>query len=241
MRKETVILFHELLKKGYLDRLENENIWNYLEDNEVLSELSLFKEEIGFETYRVGKRFYLIPKQDNDLFLKNNIDYRRDLHVDSSVRLRDLYLFNYLAIYILYLFFNGEGSNPLTRDFIAKSALIREFTKHCAQAAENKALKAEGVPEYSANFIQLAQVWLSKAEGESTSFKLDEKYGVLNRLLNKFKTDELFLVKEDDLLYPTRKLKDLMPYFLRKERIIEINAWLKKEDENAADQQDQDR
>ena len=90
--------------------------------------------------------------------------------------------------------------------------------------------------DYSDNFLQLAIDWLSKLDGESTSQKFDNKYGIVNRILNKYKTDELFDVSSDDLIRPTRKLKDLMPYFLRKERIAEIQNWLKEGETNAENQ-----
>ena len=54
--------------------------------------------------------------------------------------------------------------------------------------------------------------------------------------MKKYKTDELFDVGDDDLIRPTRKIKDLMPYFLRKDRIIEIQNWIKEEESNAANQ-----
>ena len=90
--------------------------------------------------------------------------------------------------------------------------------------------------DYSDNFRQLASAWLSKLDGDLVSQKFDNKYGIVNRILNKYKTDELFDVGDDDLIRPTRKMKDLMPYFLRKDRIIEIQNWIKEEESNAANQ-----
>ena len=87
--------------------------------------------ELGFEIMPAQNRIYMVPTQDNDLFLKNNIDYRSDIKAGNDVRTRDLYLLNYLAIYILYIFFKGEGSEALVTDFITKEELIKEFTDHC--------------------------------------------------------------------------------------------------------------
>jgi hypothetical protein len=78
-------------------------------------------------------------------------------------------------------------------------------------------------------------------DGEVKSTKFDNKFGIVNRILNKYKADELFDVGEDDLIRPTRKMKDLMPYFLRKDRIAEIQNWIKEEDHYAANQQNQNR
>ena len=82
----------------------------------------------------------------------------------------------------------------------------------------------------------LVLVFIGKLDGDLVSQKFDNKYGIVNRILNKYKSDELFDVGEDDLIRPTRKMKDLMPYFLRKDRIIEIQNWIKEEESNAANQ-----
>ena len=236
MNRKTVEVFHALMKNGWIDRREDHIIWSYADDVEIQEELEEFKAVMGIDLFRAGDRLYMIPTQDNDLFLKNNVDYRRDIKADNTVRTRDLYLMNYLSIYLIYLFFNGEGSDPLCREFISKEEFVSLFTDHC-KSVEKTALEGDDKEQdYSDNFRQLASTWLSKLDGELSSQKFDNKYGIVNRILNKYKTDELFDVGEDDLIRPTRKMKDLMPYFLRKDRIIEIQNWIKEEESNAANQ-----
>ena len=236
MNRKTVEVFHALMKNGWIDRREDHIIWSYADDVEIQEELEEFKAVMGIDLFRAGDRLYMIPTQDNDLFLKNNVDYRRDIKADNTVRTRDLYLMNYLSIYLIYLFFNGEGSDPLCREFISKEEFVSLFTDHC-KSVEKTALEGDDKEQdYSDNFRQLASTWLSKLDGELSSQKFDNKYGIVNRILNKYKTDELFDVGEDDLIRSTRKMKDLMPYFLRKDRIIEIQNWIKEEESNAANQ-----
>ena len=232
MRRETVAIFHALMKSGWIDRREEPVLWAASEEAEVQEELEVFRAGMGIDLVRVRDRLYLVPTQENDLFLKNNIDYRRDLRGDS-LRVRDLYLLNYLSIYLIYLFFSGEGNDPLCREFISKEDFLTQFSNHC-KGVEQEAL--EGTEkEYSENFRQLATVWLSKLDGESSSQKFDHKYGVLNRILVKYKNDGLFSV-EDELIRPTRKMKDLMPYFLRKERGAEIQQWIQEGESDAENQ-----
>lgn len=234
MRRETVEVFHALMKNGWIDRREDAFIWAASEDVEVQEELEEFKGVMGIDLFRVWDRLYLIPTQENDLFLKNNIDYRRDIRGDSTIRMRDLYLMNYLSIYLIYLFFSGEGNDPLCREFISKEEFISQFTEHC-KMVEKEALEGEE-KDYSENFKQLASVWLSKVDGENISQKFDHKYGILNRILMKYKNDGIFQVGEDDLIRPTRKMKDLMPYFLRKDRIAEIQNWIQEGEAHAENQ-----
>ena len=236
MNRETVEVFHGLMKRGWIDRREDSVLWSYAQDTDVQEELEDFKAVMGFDLVSAGDRLYLVPTQDNDLFLKNNQDYRRDIRADNSIRNRDLYLMNYLAIYLIYTFFGGEGSNPLRRDFISREDFIAQFTDHCKQVGASELSGSEDTPDYSDNFIQLAQGWMSKLDGAPDSQKFDCRYGILNRILSKFKIDEIFDVGEDDLVRPTRKMKDLMPYFLRKDRVAEIQNWIREEDGNAENQ-----
>ena len=79
--------------------------------------------------------------------------------------------------------------------------------------------------EYSENMKKLAENWLGKLEGAQDSKKLNERYGILNKLLIKFRADDLF-TEDGQQIRPTEKLQDLMPYVLRKERAVEVNRWL---------------
>lgn len=123
----------------------------------------------------------------------------------------------------------GEGVDALTRDFTTKEELIKEFTKHCQDVTRDDIDKDDKTDDYSENFHMLAEDWLSKKEGEITSKRIDDRYGVVNKILLKFKADELFLEDEGGRIRPTKKAKDLMPYVLRKDRVQTINSWIEEE------------
>lgn len=101
MNNSALKLFHELMKKGWIDRNDNSLMWNLVEDNEARDELDQMGIELGFEIIQAQDRIYMVPTQDNDLFLKNNVDYRADIKATNEVRSRDLYLMNYLAIWMI--------------------------------------------------------------------------------------------------------------------------------------------
>ncbi len=236
MNRNTVEVYHALMKKGWIDRREEPVLWDYAGNAEVQEELEDFKAVIGIDLVRAGDRLYMIPTQENELFLKNNQDFRRDIKADNSVRNRDLYLLNYLSIYLLYLFFSGEGNDPQCREFITLDDLAARFTEHCEVVEKAKLSGDDARQDYSENFRQLAQDWLGKTQDAPDSQKFTSQYGMINRVLNKYKADELFEIDGANKIRPTRKLRDLMPYFLRKERVAELQDWLKKEDAHAADQ-----
>lgn len=234
MKKQTVEVFHALMKKGWIDRSENVDVWRYFEDPDVQEELETMKDGLCFELIRSGDRIYLVPTQDNDLFLKNNVDFRKDISASNEVRTRDLYLMNYFSIYLLYMFYHGEGTDPKCREFISKENAIKEFSDHCRACV--KGADNAGQTDYSDNFLQLANNWLSKTDGAADSMKFGERYGILNRLLVKFNAehDDLFYIESGNIR-PSRKLDNLMPYFLRKDRIGEMQEWIKEVNNYAAD------
>ncbi len=236
MNSKTAFLFHKLMKRGWIDRSEDRSAWEAYLEPDVCDEIDIIGEEIGFDLWRSGDRLYMVPTKDNDLFLKNTIDYRRDIKATNEIRIRDIYLLNYMAIYLLCAFFSGDGAEPRSRDIMTKESFITDFTAHCTFTTDN----SSDTPgkEYSENFRRLAGDWLSKLEGNADDLKMNTKYGCLNRLLTKFDKDELFTEdKENNVIRPTRKLADLMPYYLRKDRLSEINSWIMSQEEhsNASD------
>ena len=168
MNKKTGKVFHDLMKDGWIDRAENLTAWTYYYDNEagVGEELTTLGGEMGFEIVGRGDRLYIVPTQENDLFLKNNVDYKRDIKGTNDFRLPDLYLLNYLAVYLLYLMYKGEGENPRCREYIEIDDFIKLFNNHCKEVVnKSKTLDKEELQKiYSENFIQLADNWLAKTE-----------------------------------------------------------------------------
>lgn len=240
MKKQTAAVFHALMKKGWVDRAENAEMWRYYEDPDVQEEMEVLQDGLGFALIRSGDRIYLVPTQENDLFLKNNVDFRKDISADKEIGRNDIYLMNYFSIYLLYMFYHGEGTDPKCREFISCEDAVQEFSEHCRaciQGGENA-----GQTDYSDNFLQLAHTWLSKTDGDRDSRKFKEKYGILNRLLVKFNAehDDLFYVEAGNIR-PSRKLDDLMPYFLRKERISQMQKWIGEVNRNAADREASNR
>lgn len=227
MNTNSLKLYHELMKKGWIDRNENSLIWNSVEDENARDELDQMGKELGFEIVPAQDRIYMVPTQDNDLFLKNNVDYRSDIKASNEVKLRDLYLMNYFAMFTLFTFFKGEGADALVRDFITKEELIKEFTEHCENVVHKGVDGETKTEDYSDNFFLLANDWLGKKEGDNVSRRIEDRYGVVNKILLKFRTDDLF-IEEDGRIRPTKKTKDLMPFVLRKDRVQMINQWIEE-------------
>lgn len=228
MNPKAVRIFKIFIKnEGCFRRQDDPLLWDSFEDEDVLCALDILKAELDFDIHRVGNRAYLIPNQENELFSQTNADFRRDIKASPDQKIIDLYLLNYLCVYLLYEFFHGEGSEPLTRDFILRDDFIELFTNHCKQVCSSELDVESSELEYGINFQKLAQIWLGKKYGDPDSRVFTNMTGCLNRIMIKLKQEGLFFV-EDDKITPTQKAKDLMPYFLRRERVVTIHQYLEE-------------
>jgi len=221
MNTKALRVLKAFLKNGEINR--DNDIWNDFKDEEVRDEFEDLKTELDFSIIEVsGGRAYLVPNQDNELFSQDNFDFKKS--IGSDARQNDIYLLNYLGIYLLYTFFHGEGGEPLNRDFITKMDFIHDFNEQCEKVQNDKLSSEENEKEYGINFTNLSNLWLSKLSGDEDdkNKKIDTKMGCLNRILAKFINEKLFTLV-DEKIKPTIKLNDLMPHFLNKDRISDIN------------------
>ena len=221
MKPESLKLFVKLMEKGYITREHDPAYYEYYCDTEIAAELSIMEEELDFTLFRTNGKLYLIPNSTNELFSQNNRDFRRNVGIEKQ---EELYLLNYMAMFLLHELYGGKANSSIvTRYHITESDFIDDFTKHCEQVrAEGESLKNASA-QYSVDFLRLADSWLAKRGDESNS--LDTKHGCFMKVIRKFRDEEL-LCNSDGSWKPTAKLNDLMPYYLSKNRISEINTIL---------------
>ena len=220
MKPESLRLFAKLMEKGYITREQDSSFYEDYCDVEIASELAVMEQELDFTLYRTNGRLYLLPNPSNELFSQDNSDFR---HSIGNEKLEELYLLNYMAIFLLNELYGGKGNTLQTRYYIKESDFLTEFTQHCEQVrAEGEALKSAAA-QYSMDFLRLADNWLAKRGDESNS--ADTKHGCFMKIIRKFRDEEL-LYDADGVWKPTVKLNDLMPYYLSQNRIAEIHAIL---------------
>ena len=220
MKPESLRLFAKLMEKGYITREQDAAFYEDLCDGDIMSELAVMEQELDFTLFRTNGRLYLLPNPTNELFSQDNRDFRRSV---GNEKLEELYLLNYMAMFLLHELYGGKGNTLQTRYYIKESDFLDEFTKHCEQVrAEGEELK-NASEQYSIDFLRLADSWLAKRGDESNS--VDTKHGCFMKIIRKFRDEEL-LYNAEGVWKPTVKLSDLMPYYLSLNRISEIHAIL---------------
>ena len=172
MKPESLRLFAKLMEKGYITREQDPSYYEDYCDAEIASELAIMEQELDFTLYRTNGRLYLLPNPSNELFSQDNSDFRRSI---GNEKLEELYLLNYMAIYLLHELYGGKGNPLQTRYYIKESDFLSEFTHHCEQVrTEGETLKSASA-RYSIDFLRLADNWLAKRGDESNS--VDTKHG----------------------------------------------------------------
>ena len=229
MKPESLKLFAKLMEKGYITREQDSSFYEDYCDAEIASELAIMEQELDFTLYRTNGRIYLLPNPSNELFSQDNSDFRRSV---GNEKLEELYLLNYMAIFLLHELYGGKGNILQTSYYIKESVFLTKFTQHCEQVrADGEALKSAAA-QYSMDFLRLADNWLAKRGDESNS--VDTKHGCFMKIIRKFRDEEL-LYDADGVWKPTVKLNDLMPYYLSQNRIAEIHAILEGGASDAGD------
>lgn len=217
MKEETAKLFAKLMEKGHISREQDPLFYEYSLDVEVMDEFETMKSEWGFDTHRINGRLYLIPKPDSDLLAQGKSD------IFKTDKNENIYLYSYIAMFILHELYGGKGTNLETRYWVTEQEFTEVFTKHCERVVSNDELFKTKSEQYSIDFKKLAESWLAKRGDDTMS--VDSKHGCFMKVMNKLMDEEL-LYKTENQFKPTIKLSDLMPYFLAQNRIAEIHAIL---------------
>ena len=220
MKPESLKLFAKLMEKGYITREQDMSYYESYFDPEISAELAVMEQEFDFTLYRTNGRLYLLPDTDNELFSQDNRDFKRSV---GDGKLEELYLLNYMAIFLLHELYGGKSNTLQTRYYIKESVFLEEFTKHCEQVRSEGETLENASARYSMDFLHLADSWLAKRSDATNSF--ETKHGCFMKIIRKFRDEEL-LYDADGVWKPTVKLNDLMPYYLSKNRISEIHAVL---------------
>lgn len=228
MNVRTAKLFRALMNNGYIEKESDEELFSYYYDDEVSNDFAMLQQEFEFKLFKTPRRIYMIPDQSNELFLQDNSDYKRS--VGSDAKLPDLYLYNYLAVFILHSMYGGKGNNLETRELFKVSDIIKEFSEHCRKIRDEAKDYEIAAEKYSIEFCGLADRWLSK-RNDIDNNSADNMNGAIMKVIRKLRDEELIYESEPNVYKPTQKLSDLMPYFLSQQRVAEVNSIFERGEE----------
>ncbi len=229
VKKAMAIIKTTLAGKGLLDGEKNADEWDWYTSGNlgVARTLEIFEDTFRVQFYKLNTRAYMVPEDDERLFFKNALSFN-DI---QNVQERNLARF--LTIYLMVLFFSGEGDNKLSRDFITLEEYKIEVDGICAVMTGETSAK-DDEETYHEDFKKMAHLWLSKYESDSSEYtrKTNTYYGLLTRVavrLEGLGLMELERINEENAIgriLPTRRWIDLAGFVLRKDRAQHLHSWL---------------
>lgn len=239
MNHKSLTLFRQLVKTGGISRENDPEAYADWQDGDAAAELQEMGEALGFQLFEIGTRVYLIPDPDSELLAQNNADIRESIGTDA--RSVDVFLNNYIIMVILFLLYRSENSNPKSRDFIAMNDLVEELDKRMQKAVDNPPETERKENRYGINFIKIAQQWLAKQYGDKLSVRRSDKTGCIRKACIKLRNENLITLPDNESqIRPTSRLDDLMEYYLRQDRVKQINAVFEGVEDDACNLEDQD-
>lgn len=219
-----------------MDRETDSNLFIDYLDAEVQEALNDFEGEMGCKILKLNNSLYLLPDFDNSLLGFRNKDFKEWL--GSGARLNDIYLSNYITMFIFYKFYNGKNKNPKQREFLGVMTLIEDLDQRFQSIlAKGKEDIAEKEEELGLNLATIAEGWQQRLVIDET--KRSTKLNFVIRICSMLEQEKLIrLLENKKEIRTTKKLDDLMNHFyLNDSRINEINAIFKEEMQDAANQQ----
>lgn len=240
MNRKSLSLFQQFLKAGGISRENDPEAYADWQDSDAAAELREMGEALGFQLFEIGTRVYLIPDPDSELFAQNNADIRESIGTDA--RNVDVFLNNYIIMTILFLLYHSENNKPKIIDFITITDLVEELDKRMQKAIDNPPETERKENRYGINFIKIAQHWLAKQYGDRLSTRRSDKTGCIRKACVKLRNENLITLPDNESqIRPTVRLDDLMEYYLRQDRVKQINAVFEGVKEDADNFEDPDR
>lgn len=226
MNHRALAILKKFLKDGYLFREESSTLFSYFREVEIREVLYQMENELDFFLYETNGRVYMIPSVDNEIFIQDAADIKSSLWSDGKNI--DLFLNNYIVMFILYLFYRSENNDPKSLEFLLVKDLIQALDERM-QGILSRQEEIIG-DDKGINFMDIALAWDAKLYGELGSLRKNEKMGCINKACIKLKNEGLIKTYDNEMqIKTTRKLDDLMPYYLSENRVKFINEIFSKE------------
>lgn len=212
-------LYTELSKSpyGFIEKTDgNRNFFIDMLDNDVNTVLDSICENFKVNIFKTQNRIYLVPLTGS-ILATNEDDIARYFHATSSTNKREnderLYLFYYITLVYLNEIYGGTPFKKLN-EYVTLGNFIRAVDESVERALS---LTKEDDYANRFNITAVANKWAgfilqSDANVANKTNLMSTKIGFITKVINFLKKEGLVDVKtiDDDRIYPTTKLTDLV-------------------------------
>ncbi|MDE5977552.1 MAG: hypothetical protein K2G70_03690 [Turicibacter sp.] len=206
-------IFYYLLKHRELSEQKEKTLYYAYTGSERIIDLLKDQAEISnCMIERYGSSIYLIPKEENEFLGFSKTELKRLLCKSGAID-KDYYLSQFVILTLLVEFYDGQGQSAKGRDFLRVGELqniISERLKEGASYYDEQTQQQLGIA-----YQNMLEAFEALRSGEKATKQKTTKEGFLSEIL-KFLQDQQLIdyIKEDELITTTKKLDQLMDYYL---------------------------
>ncbi|SNX53654.1 DUF6063 family protein [Thermoanaerobacterium sp. RBIITD] len=235
--RNAVKIFFKLIEKGEINKIDDREYMDMIDQSEVSDVLNVMEEETGTIILRGSDRIYISAKTDNKVFGYNNEELRNLLKVSDN---SELYLCYFIMLCIMCLFYAGEGYDMKCREFIEIEEIHRYADDKIKSLEDfNKTEEVEATLQI--NFGTVVQKWNSmivyderKVNVQSTK---NSRMAFIKKVCAFLRDQGLAIIEEDKVLRTTEKMDRMVTSYYtaddRKQEIMDFINGIKKDDLNA--------
>lgn len=205
-------IIHELLRKQNhtLSATRDPELYQTYVMDAVIQELVAIKAEVHeIRVKRCGDYIYMLPEPENGyLCFRPQELQQRFCNTDQTKDHRDLAFFIILIIFAE--FFDGDGRQALSREFLEVKSLFNIITDRLKEGVSGMDETEEEL--YGISYRKLQHAWESlKVREENQSMSKRTKDGFVRGIIIFLRDQGLMNhIEDDDQIRPTRRLEDLM-------------------------------
>jgi len=215
----------KLLKSGELSSIDDAELFEHF--HEVRDELDIYGEEMGFSLHEINSTVYLIPNMDSDILTYSLKKVRES--ESSSANLKDAFLQCYITMTILWLLYGGKNKDPLQYAFLQISTIVAKLDERLN--ADNSELGRVLEEDCEINFKQIAEHWKPLHAHDEENIKRKTRMGRVLTACRFLEREGLVNLRDNELeVRPTKRLNDLMQYYLNNDRIKDIHCLFDNEE-----------
>lgn len=205
-------IFYYLLEHHELREEEQQKLYRaYTEEEGVQNLVKSQGEAADAVVERYGDVIYLIPGEENYFLGYSKAELKRKLCKSGGTD-RDYYLSQFVILTFLTEFFDGEGGESRSREYIRVGDFMNILSGRLKEGARNE---SEGADTAGISFLAMLEAYEALKSDDSGSRYKTTKQGFLHNIFLFLQSQGLVeYVERDEIVKTTKKLDNFMDWNL---------------------------
>ncbi|MGL4874880.1 MAG: DUF6063 family protein [Clostridium sp.] len=202
-------IFYYLLKNNKLEKEEEDLYKSYSENENIIELVKSLGESFECSIEKYGGVVYLIPSEEND-FLGFSKGALKKILCKSGANDKDYYLSQFIILTFLVTMYGGQGNTSNMRGYLKLGDFINIITEKLNEGAKKNEDGENGIA-----FSNILERFEALKSSDTRNRLKTTKEGFIGTILEFLEKQELInYVKDDEMIFPTKKLNNFMDWNL---------------------------